>query len=72
MKYKQDQIQPGVRFAKQGQDASDWEIVSVHEAVDGIPLIKLKSLQDHSQLKTLSVHALMDRKLYRYLQPQNL
>lgn len=60
-----DRLGPGQRFVKVGTPEATWEIVSIHSAVDGIPLVKLVMVGDHSRIKTLSGHALVDRKLFR-------
>lgn len=76
MKWNRDLLQPGTRFAKlqslanpMGRATSDraneWEVISVHDTVDGIPLVKLQSMSDRTQLKTLSALTLCDRKMYR-------
>jgi hypothetical protein len=65
MPIKENQLEPGQRF--RSQDGHMWHVRGVVRIGGNLPHVSLISAKDPTVTKLISVNALLDQRLYRFV-----
>jgi len=66
---RQDDISVGTCFQQVSARAFIWRVLRLFEAIDGRPYAVLDRIDNPSDQKTLALHGLRDRALFRVIAP---
>jgi hypothetical protein len=69
-------VEPGQQFMPSSLQlgtvtVGPWEIVELFKAADGLPYARLANAADRSRIKTVAEAALLDRHLFRRVEPKD-